>query len=175
VCVFLTLSPFLTLPPSPISHCCIVSAEIDVHIELELNIVNGSPRLTMNRLMLPPTQNESTITICVTDVLGDNLCIACEDGKRVYEHVAIALKAGQKVYLSFRDGEDITSAFLAEAFSRLYTNFSEELIERKLSFTDINPDDAADIECVIQDVKDYLNNPQQFKNAIIEAMGEDAV
>ncbi|MBF2065539.1 MAG: STAS-like domain-containing protein [Calothrix sp. C42_A2020_038] len=129
----------------------------------------------MNRLMLPPTQNESTITICITDVLGDKFCVVCEDGKRVYENVATALKTGKKVHLSFRGGEDITSAFLAEAFSRLYANFSEEQIETNLSFTDIDPDDAADIKCVIQDVKDYLNNPQQFKNAIIEAMGEDAI
>jgi STAS-like domain of unknown function (DUF4325) len=129
----------------------------------------------MNRFTSSPTHNDNSITICITDVLGDNFCVVCEDGKRVYEHVAIALQSGKKVFLSFRDGEDITSAFLAEAFSRLYTNFSEEQIEKSLSLTDIDPDDAADIECVIQDVKDYLNNPQQFKDAIVEVMGEDSL
>ena len=158
-----------------VRQCCIVCACIEPHIELELNIENGITRFKMNRFISLPTQNESTVTICVTDILGDRFCIVCEDGKRVYEHVATALRAGKKVHLSFRGGEDITSAFLAEAFSRLYTNFSEEYIENSLTFTDIDPDDAADIECVIQDVKDYLNNPQQFKNAIIQAMGEDSI
>jgi STAS-like domain of unknown function (DUF4325) len=129
----------------------------------------------MNRFISSPTYNDNTILICVTDVLGDNYCVVCEDGKRVYEHVAKALKAGKKVCLSFQGGEDITSAFLAEAFSRLYTNFSEEQIETNLSLTGINSDDAADIECVIEDVKDYLKNPQRFKDAIAAVMGEDSL
>lgn len=118
---------------------------------------------------------DNTVTICVTDVLDDNFCVVCEDGKRVYEHVATALLAGKKVRLSFKDGKDMTSAFLAEAFYRLYANFPEAQIESCLSLTDIDLDDAADIECIIQDVKDYLNHPQRFKDAIIEVMGEDSL
>ncbi|MFH7025533.1 MAG: STAS-like domain-containing protein [Heteroscytonema crispum UTEX LB 1556] len=118
------------------------------------------------------TQTENTVTICVTEVIGDQLCILCGDGKKVYEHIAKAFKQGKKVNLSFKNGEDITSAFLAEAFCQLYSNFPEEQIETSLRVVDIQPDDAVDLEYVISDVKDYLKDPQLFTDAVREAFGD---
>jgi STAS-like domain of unknown function (DUF4325) len=117
-------------------------------------------------------QTKNTVTICVTEVIGDQFCIVCGDGNKVYKHIAEAFTQGNKVNLSFKNGEDITSAFLAEAFCQLYANFPEEQIETSLTVVDIQPDDALDLEYVINDVKDYLKDPQQFKNAVREAFGD---
>ncbi|AKG24231.1 STAS-like domain-containing protein [Calothrix sp. 336/3] len=114
-----------------------------------------------------------TTTIFVTEVTGDNLCIMCECGKKLYEHIAIAFNAGDNVILSFKDAEDLTSAFLAEAFYQLYAHFPAETIETSLQIVDIHPDDAMDINYVIRDVKEYLQNPLLFQNAICAVMGDD--
>jgi hypothetical protein len=129
----------------------------------------------MNRFIVPTAQSENTVTICITDVLGDKFCVVCQDGKRVYEHIAAVFNSGKRVRLSFKNGEDVTSAFLAEAFFRLYANYPEELVDASLSIADVNSDDAADIECIIQDVKDFLKHPQRFRDAIVAVMGEDSL
>ena len=119
------------------------------------------------------TQNENTVTIFVTEVIEDKLCIMCKYGKKLYEHIAAAFKSGKHVILSFKDAEDITPAFLSETFSSLYANFLPEKIESSLSIIDISPEDAADLESVIKDVQEYLENPQRFTNAIKQSLGKD--
>lgn len=143
------------------------------NLQLKSQNDNGITSLIMSRSTLPAPHAENSVTICVTDILGDNYCVVCEDGKRVYEHIARAFLAGKHVCLSFKNGEEISSAFLAEVFLRLYTSFSETRIENSLSLVDVDPEDAADIACVIHDVKDYLKDPQRFREAIIEVMGDD--
>ncbi len=119
------------------------------------------------------TQNENTVTIKVTEVIEDKLCIMCKYGKKLYEHIAAAFNDGKNVILSFKNTEDITPAFLSETFSSLYANFPEYKIESSLTIIDIQPEDAADLKSVIAELKEYLENPQRFKNAIEESLGQD--
>ena len=127
----------------------------------------------MNSITFSHPQAENTVTIFVTEVIGDNLCILCGSGNMLYETIADAFGKGQSVNLSFVDCEDITSAFLAEIFTQLYGNFSEEQIETYLRVVDIQPDDAEDLQYIIKDVKEYLKYPQRFRDAIISVLGED--
>lgn len=115
--------------------------------------------------------SEHTVKVVVTEAIGDTLCIASEDGKRVYQQIAAALQAGKKVIVSFRDAEDITSAFLAEAIGHLYAEFPEEKIASSLSIVDMKPDDAADLKYTIENVKEYLLDPERWKAAAIETFG----
>ncbi|MBD2776319.1 STAS-like domain-containing protein [Iningainema tapete] len=127
----------------------------------------------MNSLTSTPNQTENTVTIVVTDVIGDTLCIACEDGQKVYEQVAVALRKGKSVVLSFKNGEDLTPAFLNLAIGQLYHWFPEEQIEASLRVIDIQPDDADMMEDVIRDTKKYLEDPQRFTYATLEVLGAD--
>lgn len=127
----------------------------------------------MNSLTSTPNQTENTDTIVVTDVIGDTLCIAAQDGQKVYEQIAAAFKEGKNVIVSFKNGEDITSAFLSEAIAQLYAKFSEKQIDASLTVIDIDPDDLADLGYVIRDMKEYLLDPQRFRDAAREAFGED--
>jgi STAS-like domain of unknown function (DUF4325) len=126
-------------------------------------------------LTFPNPQQENTVTIFVTEAIQDNYCIMCESGIKLYKMIAVALIEGKKVILSFYNAEDITSAFLAETFTKLYTNFSTEKIETSLSITDLSEDEMLDLDFIIQDVKDYLRDPQHFMSAIIEVLGEDCL
>ena len=127
----------------------------------------------MNSLTSSHPQTENAVMIIVTEVLGDTLCIASEDGQKVYEQIAAAFKEGKNVIVSFQNGEDITSAFLSEAIAQLYATFPQKQIEASLRVVDIEPDDEANLGYVIRDMKEDLKDPQRFREAAREAFGED--
>ncbi|MBD2184466.1 STAS-like domain-containing protein [Aerosakkonema funiforme] len=127
----------------------------------------------MNPLTSFHPQTENTVTLVVTEVVGDNLCIATDDAQKVYEQIAAAFKEGKKVILSFKDAEDLTWPFLDDAIGQLYKFFPEEQIQSSLSFVDITPDDLEFIEDVVYWVKEYLKNPQRFKEAAREFLGDE--
>ncbi|HEY9848178.1 MAG TPA: STAS-like domain-containing protein [Leptolyngbyaceae cyanobacterium] len=117
-------------------------------------------------------ESGNKVKIVVAEVIGDNLCIASEDGRKVYEKIANAFKEGKKAIVSFQDAEDVTSAFLAEAIGHLYAEFPEQQIASCLNVVDIEPDDAADLEDTIFWVKKYLEDPEKWEAAAREAFGE---
>lgn len=117
-------------------------------------------------------QSGNKVKIVVAEVIGDTLCIASEDGRKVYDKIANAFKEGKKVIVSFQDAEDITSAFLAAAIGHLYAEFPEQQIASCLNVVDIKPDDAADLEDTIYWVKKYLEDPEKWEAAAREAFGE---
>ena len=80
----------------------------------------------MTSLMTSNPPVENAVTLFITDIIGDNLCIGSEEGQRVCEAISVAFRDGKKVILSFKDGEDVTTAFLAEAIAHLYAIFPEE-------------------------------------------------
>ena len=53
-----------------------------------------------------------SIAIKVFEIVGSKLCVASSDGQKVHDQIAVALKAGKQVRLSFSDVESLTSAFL---------------------------------------------------------------
>lgn len=127
----------------------------------------------MNPLTSFHPQTENTVTLVLTEVVGDNLCIATDDAQKVYEQIAAAFKQGKKVILSFKDAEDLTWPFLSDAIGQLYENFSEEQIQTSLSFVDITPDDLEFIDDVVYWKKEYLKDPQRFKEATREFLGDE--
>jgi len=69
----------------------------------------------MTFLMPSNTQVKNAIAIFITNIIGDKLCIASEKYQRVCETIYADFWDGKNGILSFKDSEDITSAFLAEA------------------------------------------------------------
>ena len=120
-----------------------------------------------------PQTEENTVTIVVTEAIGDTICIASEDGLKVYEQIAAAFKEGKKAIVSFKDAEDITSAFLADSIGQLYHKFPEELVESNISVVDMQPIDREDLEETIYWIKEYIKDPERWIAAAREAFGED--
>jgi phage-related protein len=127
----------------------------------------------MTSLNAYPPQVETPVTISVTEVIGDTLCIESADGQKVFERIAAALKEGKKVILSFKNAEDLTWPFLSDAIGQLYAHFPEGQIKYSLSFADISPEDLEFIEDVVYWKKEYLNNPDRFQEATREFLGDD--
>lgn len=115
------------------------------------------------------------ISIRVFEVVGSGLCVASDDGQKVHDQIAIALREGQKVHLSFYNVESLTSAFLNTAIGQLYGEFSEEQIKASISVKDMNRDDLDLLKRVVDIAKQYFKDPGRFKKAREEVLedGDD--
>ncbi len=127
----------------------------------------------MNSLIYSHPQTENTVKIVVTEVISDNLCIASEDGQKVYEQIAAAFKEGKNVILSFGNVTETVPAFMDTAIGQLYEHFTEEQIEAGLSAIDIDANAADDIKNAVYWKKEYLKDPQRFREAAQEFLGDE--
>lgn len=115
---------------------------------------------------------DNEITLQLTEVVGSTLCVASEDGQKVYDQISKALIDSQKVRLSFLNVESLTSAFLNAAIGQLYGNFQEEQLRNSLSVIDIENDDLALLRRVIETAKLYFTTPDVFDSAWKHVIGE---
>ena len=112
------------------------------------------------------------VTISVFEVVGSGLCVASDDGQKVFEQIASVLRKGPRAQLSFLNVESLTSAFLNAAIGQLYGEFTDDQIKGGLQVSDIGQDDLALLKRVVDAAKDYFKDPEKIKNARKEAMEE---
>jgi hypothetical protein len=113
------------------------------------------------------------ITLRIYEIVGSSLCVASQDGQKVFEQIQQALKDGKKVRLSFQNVESLTSAFLNAAIGQLYGFFDNDLLKERLSVTNIEKDDLALLKRVIDTAKQYFKDPAVIEAVRREAMGDD--
>lgn len=101
------------------------------------------------------------IQVSIVEVVGFPLCVASSDGQKVYDRLAVVLKANRSVTLSFRKVTTLTAAFLNAAIGQLYGTFSEEEIRSQLKVKDIEQDDLALLKRVVDNAKRYFKDPQR--------------
>lgn len=116
---------------------------------------------------------ESDVRISVYEVVGSPLCVASDDGQKVYERLFIALGEARRVALSFLNITTMTSAFLNAAIGQLYGSFSEEQIRSLLSVEDMEPEDATLLKRVVETAKLYFKDPQRFDHVVREIQKVD--
>jgi len=117
---------------------------------------------------------QKEMTISIFEVVGSPLCVASSDGQKVYERLAIALKEGRSVTLSFHNVSILTSAFLNAAIGQLYGEFSEGNIRSLLKVQDMQPDDLALLKRVVETAKQYFSDPQKFDQAVRDSLGVES-
>ncbi len=115
---------------------------------------------------------KKNITLHVFEIVGSPLCVASDDGQRVYERIASAFKEDRNVTLSFLNVSSLTSAFLNAAIGQLYGSFSEDRIRSQLKVKDMQPDDLALLKRVVDTAKEYFKDPKHFDRAVQEALGD---
>jgi len=99
------------------------------------------------------------------EIVGSPLCVASDDGQKVYERIATALRDEQKVIVSFHNVTSLTSAFLNAAIGQLYGSFSADQIRAKLQVKDMVAEDLALLKRVVDTAKAYFKDPERFKKA----------
>ena len=96
------------------------------------------------------------VSISVYEVVGNGLCVASDDGQKVNDQIAVALRKGKKVRLSFKNVESLTATFLNAAVGQLYGEFSERKIKSNLEVVDMEPDDLFLLKRVVDTAKEYF-------------------
>lgn len=114
------------------------------------------------------------IVIRIFEVVGSALCVASDDGQKVHDQIAAALREGQKVQLSFLGVKSLTSAFLNAAVGQLYSEFSEDAVKNGLLVSDdIEQEDLDLLKRVVETAKEYFEDPERILNARREVLGDD--
>jgi hypothetical protein len=113
---------------------------------------------------------KTNLELSLYEIVGTPLCVASDDGQKVYDRLAAALEEGRSITLSFHNITTLTSAFLNAAIGQLYGKFTEEQIRALLKVRDMPPDDMALLKRVVETAKQYFKDPQRFDQAVREAM-----
>ena len=114
---------------------------------------------------------QNTLKISIFEVIGSPLCVASDDGQKVHERLAAAIKESRSVTISFHNISTLTSAFLNAAIGQLYGAFSEDQIRTLLKVEDLQPDDLALLKRVVETAKEYFKDPQKFDQAVRDELG----
>ncbi len=113
------------------------------------------------------------ITLRIYEIVGHEICVSTDDGQKVFEQIASALRNKKKVDLSFLNIESLTSAFLNAAIGQLYGKFPEDLIKSSLKVSDILQDDQLLLKRVVENAKEYFKDPERYERALREVMGNE--
>lgn len=115
------------------------------------------------------------VKIKIIETAGGNCCVAACDGQKVHDRIAEAFRKNRKVELSFAENDELTPAFLNSAVGQLYGTFQAELIEKNLSFTDIDSEDEIVLKRVMERAKEYFEHAYSCRKALRDVIGgEDA-
>lgn len=118
---------------------------------------------------------EGKVKIRIIETAGINCCVAACDGQKVHDRIADAFRENRKVELSFAETDELTPAFLNSAVGQLYGTFQAELIEKSLSFTDLEPEDEIVLKRVMERAKGYFEHAYSCRKALRDVIGgEDA-
>ncbi len=105
------------------------------------------------------------IRVSPFEIVGNLLCVASDDGQKVYDRIAMALRDGQNVIVSFHNVTSLTSAFLNAAIGQLYGSFSADQIRAKRQVKDMAAEDLALLKRVVGTAKEYFKDPERFQKA----------
>ena len=103
--------------------------------------------------------------------MGSPLCVATEDGQKVFDQIAPFLERGHSVELSFLNVEIMATAFLNAAIGQLYGQFEEEAINSLLIVRDLLPEDETLLAWVKESSKRYFEDPDRYDRYFHEEMG----
>lgn len=114
-------------------------------------------------------------TIKLMERAGTNYCVASQDGEAVYSAIREAIEKGNRVRLSFEGVEDLTSAFLNTAVGQLYGEYdAERLKEVMLPPENATLEDLELLKRVVDTAKAFFADPEKYRKAVSEVMGDDA-
>jgi hypothetical protein len=112
------------------------------------------------------------VFIPVSEIVGGRLCVATEDGDRVCEKIASALREGRRVILSFAEVDMVIPAFLSSAIGQLYGQFPEDQVDGLVECTDLPDNTQAAVVSSRRWAKAYYRDPAGYEKAVHEVLGE---
>jgi hypothetical protein len=103
--------------------------------------------------------------IRTVEVVGDSICVAQDDGQRLFEVLRDALSSRRQVWLSFSGVESLTTAFLNAAIGQLLRSFESDFLHDNLKFRDLTGEQSRLRRGVIERARLYFSDPERFEAA----------
>ena len=114
------------------------------------------------------------VVIYVASNVENGLCVAAEDGEKIYDLIRSNIEQGKKVQLSFKDVKDLTSAFLNTAVGQLYGKIERKILQDGMETPiDASQEDLALLKRVIDRAIDFFKDEDRFKKAANDVLGND--
>lgn len=111
------------------------------------------------------TRVKNNITLAIFEIVGSRLCVASDDGQKVFRRIVAGLKEGTHITISFVNVSSLTAAFLNAAIGQLYGRFKEDQIRSQLKVKEMQSEDRALLKRVVDTAKEYFKDPDRFKKA----------
>lgn len=108
------------------------------------------------------------ITIKITDLIGNKLCISAEDGQKVYDKIEQLIRSEKNITISFNNVTMLISLFLNVAIGQLYGSFGEDTIRNQLKVEGLSSDDMELLKHVVDNAKKYYSNQRSYDDAWLE-------
>jgi hypothetical protein len=115
---------------------------------------------------------KNNVTLSIFEIVEGPLCVASDDGQKVYGRIAAGLKEGSNITVSFLKVSHLTAAFLNSAIGQLYGTFSEDQIRSQLKVKDMQTDDLVHLKRVVDTAKQYFKDPKRFNKAVHDTLRE---
>jgi hypothetical protein len=111
----------------------------------------------------------------IADLVGEH-CVTSEDGQKVYDEIVPRLRSNEEVCLDFDGVSVFASPFFNFAVGQLLKDFSSDKLNELLSVDNLIPDGTSVWKRVVQNAKDYYQNPEVKKafDTTIEEETEEA-
>lgn len=101
---------------------------------------------------------KNNLSLSMLEIVGSPVCVSSADGQRVYDRLAVAIRGGRKVVLSFHNVTTLTPAFLNSSIGQLYGEFNESDLRTHLNLVDIEPTDLALVKRITENAKRYFSD-----------------
>ncbi len=121
----------------------------------------------------PNPELEDNVKISVHQVLGKSDLTFEHEGQVIYTLITKAFNQGKRVVLSFHNVQRITWLFITKAIGQLYEHFSESQIQSCLHLVDLTEEDVEFINHVIETKKEFLINPEKFRQPMSDERLEE--
>lgn len=111
--------------------------------------------------------------IDISKIVDGGICVAADDGKKVYDQIYSALQKDTKVVLSFYGITRMTTAFLNAAVGQMYGDFTEDFIKEHLAKPiNYEPWHITRLKLVTDRAKLYFKDPDSVENILNNNRGE---
>ena len=101
--------------------------------------------------------------LIVKNIIGSDLAVSSDDGKKVYQAIIEALRREAIVELDFQGITVVITAFLNMAIGKLYQDFNGDFLNHHLK-------DKALFKMVVTYAKEYFANQEAFEQVVEEIL-----
>ena len=114
------------------------------------------------------------VALGISQIVQGGICVAADDGQRVYAAISEQIAKGRRVVLSFSGVTRLTTAFLNAAIGQLYGEFTEEHVRMHLApVRDADERQLRQLKLVVDRAKEFFRHPVASREAIQAITGED--